>query len=558
MSSFDTDFATKPGDPTPFLGFWATDISNLKLGGCFFGNHIGARGSVVSSAGGNFGVVGSVGYGDGLPYDDPQPFPAGVGPVGVWGACNTGPGVAGTSSNDAGVVGLSGDVHVFSPPAGVVGSSQFNSGVNGASQYGAGVSGVSSLGNGVTGGSDTGFGIYGHSNKSMAVVEISGEGFAFSGGPTTGVLGISNQPGPQFADAPAGVVGTSDQNQGVLGTSSSSSGVVGISGAPPTTNYAGAIGGVVGASNASAGVYGVSGTYIGVFGTSNSVGVGGKSGRGAGVYGASDSSIGVHADSNSSYGVYASSQSSIGVVGFSADYGPSVPNTIDPVAGVMGTSAEHIGGLGTSTKEAGVAGYSKGAVGVYGETGVAGGNAGFFRGNLLIMGTKSAAVPFPDGTHRALYCMESPELWFEDFGTAKLKRGRAVVKLDADFAKTIRTSDYRVFLTPEGDCGGLYIKSKRGDGFEVRELQGGTSNVAFSYRIVGRRRDIKRHQRFAKIDITPPMQITKSRTVGQPAARAQAVARKLRAAMEKHVAAVATKPARGRKGRSRRQRKARA
>jgi len=174
------------------------------------------------------------------------------------------------------------------------------------------------------------------------------------------------------------------------------------------------------------------------------------------------------------------------------------------------------------------------------------------------MGTKSAAVPFPDGTHRALYCMESPELWFEDFGTAKLKRGRAVVKLDADFAKTIRTSDYRVFLTPEGDCGGLYIKSKRGDGFEVRELQGGTSNVAFSYRIVGRRRDIKRHQRFAKIDITPPMQITKSRTVGQPAARAQAVARKLRAAMEKHVAAVATKPARGRKGRSRRQRKARA
>ena len=115
-----------------------------------------------------------------------------------------------------------------------------------------------------------------------------------------------------------------------------------------------------------------------------------------------------------------------------------------------------------------------------------------------------------------------------------------------------------MFLTPEGDCGGLYIKSKRGDGFEVRELQGGTSNVAFSYRIVGRRRDIKRHQRFAKIDITPPMQITKSRTVGQPAARAQAVARKLRAAMEKHVAAVATKPARGRKGRSRRQRKARA
>jgi hypothetical protein len=37
-----------------------------------------------------------------------------------------------------------------------------------------------------------------------------------------------------------------------------------------------------------------------------------------------------------------------------------------------------------------------------------------------------------------------------------------------------------VFLTPEGDCQGLYVR-KRGSRFEVRELQGGISNVAFSY-----------------------------------------------------------------------------
>jgi hypothetical protein len=30
-------------------------------------------------------------------------------------------------------------------------------------------------------------------------------------------------------------------------------------------------------------------------------------------------------------------------------------------------------------------------------------------GNLAVMGTKSAAVPFPDGTQRALYCMERPD-----------------------------------------------------------------------------------------------------------------------------------------------------
>lgn len=96
--------------------------------------------------------------------------------------------------------------------------------------------------------------------------------------------------------------------------------------------------------------------------------------------------------------------------------------------------------------------------------------------------------------------MESPEHWFEDFGSARLTRGRATVKLDADFAKVVTLNGYRVFLTPEGDCQGLYVR-KRGSRFEVRELQGGTSNVAFSYRIVAKRKDIKRHTRFAKIDM---------------------------------------------------------
>jgi hypothetical protein len=75
-----------------------------------------------------------------------------------------------------------------------------------------------------------------------------------------------------------------------------------------------------------------------------------------------------------------------------------------------------------------------------------------------------------------------------------------VVKLDADFAKVIKRGDYRVFLTPEGDCRGLYVRRKSAS-FEVRELVGGKSNVAFSYRIVGRRKDIKAQRRFARIDM---------------------------------------------------------
>jgi hypothetical protein len=137
------------------------------------------------------------------------------------------------------------------------------------------------------------------------------------------------------------------------------------------------------------------------------------------------------------------------------------------------------------------------------------------RGNLLVTGTKSAAVPFPDGSRRALYCMESPELWFEDFGTAKLKRGRAVVRLDADFAKVIKRGDYRVFFTPEGDCRGLYVRRKSAASFEVRELMGGKSSIAFSYRIVGRRKDIGGRRRFAKVDTRLPIPAAATRAPRQ-------------------------------------------
>ena len=129
---------------------------------------------------------------------------------------------------------------------------------------------------------------------------------------------------------------------------------------------------------------------------------------------------------------------------------------------------------------------------------------------------KSAIVPFPDGSHRLLHCMESPEHWFEDFGTAKLKRGRAVVKLDADFGKVIKRGDYKVFFTPEGDCRGLYVRRKSAASFEVRELMGGKSSSAFSFRIVGRRKDIKEHRRFAKIDTRLPLPDAAARPPRQP------------------------------------------
>ena len=111
-------------------------------------------------------------------------------------------------------------------------------------------------------------------------------------------------------------------------------------------------------------------------------------------------------------------------------------------------------------------------------------------GNLLCNGSKSAVVPV-DGASRkvALYAVEAPENWFEDFGSARLSKGWAQVQLEPTFAQTVNAEmEYHVFLTPKGDCKGLYVSQETSRFFEVRELAGGLSNVAFDYRIVARRR----------------------------------------------------------------------
>ena len=86
---------------------------------------------------------------------------------------------------------------------------------------------------------------------------------------------------------------------------------------------------------------------------------------------------------------------------------------------------------------------------------------------LAVSGSKSAAVPFADGSHRRLYCMESPECWFEDFGEAKLVKGKAQIKLPRDFAAVINVNSYHVFLTPYGPSNGLYVSKRTRQGFVV-------------------------------------------------------------------------------------------
>jgi len=227
-------------------------------------------------------------------------------------------------------------------------------------------------------------------------------------------------------------------------------------------------------TSAAPGIYGSSDDDgVGVFGSSPATGVAGV-GDQTGVAGTGP--VAVTGFSNRSAG--------LGVWGQAA--GPSS-------TGVFGRGA--FGIYAASTGEDTFLGGAAGGIGVFGTT-EGPGMAARFDGNVNVNGgftanIKSAAVPFPDGTRRRLYCMESPDTWFEDFGEAGLANGRAEVPLPTDFAAIVDTAGYHVFVTPH-DAGslGLAVVARHADRFEVRELAHGDGGGTFSYRIVARRKDM--------------------------------------------------------------------
>jgi hypothetical protein len=81
-------------------------------------------------------------------------------------------------------------------------------------------------------------------------------------------------------------------------------------------------------------------------------------------------------------------------------------------------------------------------------------------------------------------CVESPKVTVEDWGIAKLKDGKAFVGFSEEFVALMSDkTEYAVFLTPEGECNGLYVSKKEFYGFEVKELKGGKSNIQFSWHV---------------------------------------------------------------------------
>jgi hypothetical protein len=334
---------------------------------------------------------------------------------------------------------------VASSGRGIVGFSKGNYGVSGDSQTFAGVRGTSNFSRGVEGWSRQSEGVFGITASDLV-----------SAGGVAGVWGLCGN------DNKPGVAGTvsSDFAPGVAGTN----------------NFKGP--GVAGASDAGPGVMGESRDAFGVVGQSKGFGNGDGRGRG-GVDGSTfHGGAGVR---GSSYG--AESKDGVGVEAYSAGGTALV---------AFGQTAAHLAG----------------DVFVYGNLHANDVVADLVASNIVahrltVTGLKSAAVPHPDGMHRRLYCIESPECWFEDFGEASLKNGVATVKLDREFAALVKTGRYHVFLSSY-DAVQLYVSTRSREGFEIRALPDARGKVRqrarCAYRIVARRKDVKA-PRLAKVKI---------------------------------------------------------
>ncbi|MGI8855701.1 MAG: hypothetical protein ACR2JW_08120 [Thermomicrobiales bacterium] len=331
-------------------------------------------------------------------------------------------------------------------------------------------------------------------------------------------------------------VSATGSNYGVYSSVGGGYGVYAVTNGGSAPNFAGIYGGAGGVGN-----YGVRGA-----GAGTTTGVGGQSDGGVGVHGAIPATVGFappvantaantvavkgvnQSTGAGGVGVAGSSVKGPGVVGGTPAAGPGVAGgyfytTANDGSGVVGQCFNPGGGAAAFVGAANAPNY-----------------AAFFTGDVVVTGNfvvakingvstgggKSAAVQHPlTKDTRLVYCVESPDSWFEDFGEGQIVAGKAEVKVDPNFMALIHADSYHVFLTEHGGHNGLHTTQKGLNGFTVEASPllakaAGTSvgqvQGMFSWRVVGKRSDTKL-ERLAKFtmptirlpdkplfDLTPP------------------------------------------------------
>ncbi len=197
------------------------------------------------------------------------------------------------------------------------------------------------------------------------------------------------------------------------------------------------------------------------------------------------------------------------------DYGGyGLARTVVDGTGIIGVGNDNTANINTLTIGSGVAGSGI-QVGVYGysssTTGFTMRSGGYFQTNaggsfayvgaittantvrkIEGNGTVNTTVKGLNNNLVVFSAPEAPENLFEDYGKGTLVNGIAHITIDPIFAKNIVVNDQhdlRVFIQLEGDCQGVFVTNKTQYGFDVIELNGGKSNVKFSYHIVANRAD---------------------------------------------------------------------
>lgn len=378
----------------------------------------------------------------------------------------------------------------------------------------------------------TQYGVSGYGSGTGASVSVYGENTS-TGASMAGLFvntstnANSTNLYPQTTGAGWGIYSTTTNNANIFPAIAGVTSNLSETGVAGAVNAGGVITILVGGSGGAfvspnTGVYAnaTNASSIGGLFAGNNVGAGSPAG-GAGVA-ASGSGIGVYGSAatvaSGSGGVFSGNNS--GYSTLATGSGVAARGVNAGVFGIGGSGAAGTGGvfggnnlattaLGTGSGVAAI-GSTIGVFGISGNNNNAGG--GYFQNatgssyayvgyrnagtDFKIIGAGGVSTIVKDLNNKpvTMFCPESPEVLFQDFGEGQLINGSATIALDPIFSKNIQVDTehpLRVIIQLEGDCNGVYVANKTANGFEVKELQNGQSNVKFTWFASGNRVDTK-------------------------------------------------------------------
>ena len=383
----------------------------------------------------------------------------------------------GVNAQGIGVIGIGSNAGTYSTITGGLGGSfSGNYGVygKGLASDGVGVVGLGSNGSGYytvtngSGGAFTGYhglisvgtnttlgtGVFGAGNNGSYVILPAGAGGVFTG-ITTGAGGFGTN-----SSTGIGVIGAGNNQAAWVPSNGCGGAFTGNSGVySRSTNTSGT--GIVSTGNnlANPGTFtnGAGGSFTGVYAGLVSWGTEGN--EGIGVIGAGNNTT-INIPTGGCGGAFTGLD--CGVYGYAT-----------------ATNGDHYGAYFATAGNTNQVGYAY-VAGRYSNT----------RCKIIGVGTVNTIVKNQKGELITLTCPEAPEPVFQDFGIGQLVDGFAHITIEPDLAININVDQdhpLKVYITPEGDCMGVYVTNKSANGFDVVELQGGQSNVPFSWQIVATR-----------------------------------------------------------------------